>query len=80
MTLQGSQVKLDFALNRFKGSLEGAIIDLSDNTGEQAVSLNQVLRLMNRNLSSTEPSEARQAFVSSDESVSVQVSFLRQTT
>ena len=75
MTLQGSQVKLDFALNRFKGSLEGAIIDLSDNTGEQAVSLNQVLRLMNRNLSSTEPSEARQAFVSSDESVSVQVSF-----
>ena len=26
MTLQGSQVKLDFALNRFKGSLEGASV------------------------------------------------------
>ena len=62
MTLQGSQVKLDFALNRFKGSLEGAIIDLSDNTEEQAVSLNQILRLMNRNLSSTESSEVRRSF------------------
>ena len=51
MTLQGSPVKLDFALDRFKGSLEGASIDLSDNTGDQAVSLNQILRLMNRNLS-----------------------------
>ena len=33
VTIQDSTVSLDFALNRYKGSLEGASIDLSDKLG-----------------------------------------------
>ena len=46
VTLKDSTVSLDFALNRFKGSLEGASIDLSNKQGDEAISANQVLRLL----------------------------------
>ena len=74
VTLKDSTVSLDFALNRFKGSLEGASIDLSNNQGDEAISANQVLRLLNRDLG-TGLSEGSSAFVSLNDSVAVQIGF-----
>ena len=74
VTLKDSTVSLDFALNRFKGSLEGASIDLSNKQGDEAISANQVLRLLNRDLG-TGLSEGSSAFVSLDDSVTVQIGF-----
>ncbi len=67
-------MSLDFALNRFKGTLEGASIDLSDKQGDEAITTNQVLRLINRD-HGTGLSEGSKAYVSLDESVAVQIAF-----
>ena len=72
VTLRDSTVPLDFALNRFKGSLEGASIDLSSKQGEDAISANQVLRLINRDLGTVPSSNGNKAFVT-DASVPVQI-------
>ena len=73
VTLRDSTVSLDFALNRFKGSLEGASIDLSSKQGEDAISANQVLRLINRDLGTVPSSNGNKAFVSTDATVPVQI-------
>ena len=73
VTLRDSTVPLDFALNRFKGSLEGASIDLSSKQGEDAISANQVLRLLNRDLGTVPSSNGNKAFVSTDATVPVQI-------
>ena len=72
VTLRGSTVSLDFALNRFKGSLEGASIDLSEKQGEDAISANQVLRLLNRDLGTVPSNNGNKAFVT-DATVPVQI-------
>ena len=74
VTLKDSTVSLDFALNRFKGSLEGASIDLSNKQGDEAISANQVLRLLNRDLGAG-LGEGSSAFVSLDDSATVQIGF-----
>ena len=68
-------MSLDFALNRFKGSLEGASVDLSNKQGDEAIGVNQVLRLLNRELG-TGLSEGSSAFVSLNDSVTVQIGFV----
>ena len=73
VTLRDSTVPLDFALNRFKGSLEGASIDLSAKHGEDAIGANQVLRLINRDLGTVPSNNGNKAFVSTDASVPVQI-------
>ena len=73
VTLRDSTVPLDFALNRFKGSLEGASIDLSAKHGEDAIGANQVLRLINRDLGTVPSNNGNKAFVSTDTSVPVQI-------
>ena len=60
-------------MNRFKGSLEGASIDLSSKQGEDAISANQVLRLLNRDLGTVPSSNDNKAFVSTDATVPVQI-------
>ena len=67
VTLRDSTVPLDFALNRFKGSLEGASIDLSAKHGEDAIGANQVLRLINRDLGTVPSNNGNKAFVSTDD-------------
>ena len=72
MTLKDSTVPFDFAMNRFKGSLEGASIDLSDKQDSNAIELNQIMRLVNRDLGSGLNVD-RTAFVAETENVAVQV-------
>ena len=68
ISLMDSVVSFDFAMNSFKGSLSGASIDLSDKQGDDSVSVNQVMRLVNRDLGEN-LNQNPTAFISTDPSL-----------
>ncbi|OUW06093.1 MAG: hypothetical protein CBD16_00510, partial [Betaproteobacteria bacterium TMED156] len=72
ISLMNSVVSYDFAMNSFKGSLAGASIDLSDKQGSDSINLNQVMRLVNRDLGQ-DLNDNPSAFLSSDPALTASI-------
>ena len=50
VSVRNSTISLDFAMNKYRGSLEGATVELASADGSDSISLEQALRLVNRDL------------------------------